>query len=125
MLRLALILFVFTFGCGGEFKANGSGFSTPDAAVTTFFEAAETKDVEVLSVCFSKNSDGEFRSLVEKTTSDEMLDELRDMFQGATITSTDASDQEAVVEVALPNFDRGEETLNLVKEGDAWRIRGF
>ncbi len=98
---------------------------TPAAAAETFIRAAENEDADGLARCLAEDAEGEFRPLAEGSASAEMLGELADMFEGASVEDTETSDGTASVEVKLPNHPRGRETLNLVKEGESWRVRGF
>lgn len=138
---LCLLSLVAMVGCGSsttepvadpEPADAGKGeaadrWSTPEGAVKTFIAAAAEEDVDLLSQSFSADSEGEFRSLVEKTATAEMLGELKEMFAEATVTSTRAGEDgtTASVKVRLPRSSREEETLYMVKEGDDWKVRGF
>ena len=127
MRYLALVAILFV-GCGDSDSDNwGSTASTPDRAVKAFIAGAVKKDVKALGKMFSSNCEREFKKIVDGSVSDKDMDGLAKMFKGATITgaTTKVAAGTASVEVKLPGHPRGKETLNLVKEGDAWKIVGF
>ena len=113
--------------CSSTQEAPKPDWSTPDHATKTFFRACEEMDLDVLAECFSTNSEREFKPLRDKTANDAMLEDLRDMFTGAEILDVDIFEdgKSCAVKVKLNWSGRKSETLNLVREGDAWRIRGF
>lgn len=110
---------------GGATAAERWG--SPEATAKTFIDAAVKKDADLLSKSFSAKSEGEFKPLAEKTATQEQLDELKTMFDGASVTGTEisADGTQASVDVDLPKSARKKETLNLLKEGEAWKIQGF
>jgi hypothetical protein len=119
---------LFAVSCQNGAKGGSGGeFATPEAAVQTFFKACAAKDVDLLSRCFASTSEGEFKSLRDKTVTDDMLEELKGMFAGAAITKTVYRDDpnRATVHVSLTLEGRSKESLYMVKEGAAWKIRGF
>ncbi len=113
---------------GGGADRGGAGqasFETPRAAAETFLRAAEDGDAELLRQCMARDAEGEFRPLAEGTASGETLGELGGMFADGSVRATETAGKTAQAHVELPSHRRGRETLNLVKEGDVWRVRGF
>lgn len=104
--------------------AESEDFSTPAGTVEIFILACIDKNEDLLSRCFSENAEGEFKPVVLKTASDEDLEELKAMFEGASAgeTAMDADGTTASVEVNLAD---GKETIKLAREGDVWKIIGF
>jgi hypothetical protein len=104
--------------------AESEDFSTPEGTVEIFILASLGKDTDLLSRCFSKNAEGEFAPLVEKTASDDDLEELKAMFEGASVgeTTVGADGTTATVKVNLAD---GDEKIKLAREGDSWKIVGF
>ena len=137
-LLLTIPFLLIATGCGSEDSSSntdagnndGGGasslsFETPTQAAESFCSAAQKKDLEALSQCFSSSCEGEFKTLVDKSASSKSLDELSEMFKEATVKSEKIQENSARVEVSLPNHRRKKETLNLVKEDGAWKISGF
>ncbi|MFK7742198.1 MAG: hypothetical protein AB8H80_17925 [Planctomycetota bacterium] len=111
-------------GCG-DAAVSGS-YATPEDTIRTFFAAAKAKDKDLLSSCFSKSRD-EFKEIIDKTMSDEKLQQASEMFGTGSIVKTEkgASENQVAVEVKLPGHPRGEESMTMIKEGDVWRILDF
>lgn len=101
-------------------------FSTAEAAARTFIMAAGAENLDILCQCFSKDCEGEFKAIQTKTVKGESLHELGQMFTGATVTGARAGDapDRMVVDVKLES-DRKKESLNMVKEGETWKVVGF
>ncbi len=102
-------------------------FSTAEAAAKTFIAAAGAENLDILSQCFSKSCEGEFKMIQNKTAKGESLHELGQMFTGATVTGTRAGDgpNSMIVDVKLVGGSRNKESLNMVKEGETWKVVGF
>jgi hypothetical protein len=113
---------ILAVGCGG---GDAGSFGSPEDAVKSFISAANAKDAEALSKCFSSTCQGEFKKLLNKTASAEDLAELAEMFKGASVGEAKTEGNSSKVEVKLPEHPRGSEKLDVVKEGDAWKIQGF
>lgn len=127
MITLSVVLLVasVSFSSDKEAKQGGASLSTPEAAVLVFIRAAVQRDADTLSRCFSQRAAGEFRPLLNKNATPEMLGELAQMFSNATVTNVDVMGDRAQVQVRLPNHPRGSETLSLEREGGQWRIVDF
>jgi hypothetical protein len=98
--------------------------TAPEAAVRTFLRAAEAKDIHLLSQCFAAACAEAFKSVREKTATPQELDVLKDMATGATLAGTrDATPASATVD--LKTRDGATEDFQLVKEGDAWKVKDF
>jgi len=93
-------------------------YSTPEATIKTLIAACTAKDKAGLSACFSKTSEGEFKSIVEQTATDEEWTEFFDFFKGATITGSDGP------KVAVTPTKHAAE-ITLAKEGSDWKVMGF
>ena len=134
MRKLAWIAVLFA-ACGGDDKpaaggdpnggAKTTGSGGPRAAVEAFFAAAAAKDKDALGKLFSSDCEKEFKKIVDGTVSAYGLTSLQKMFENASINDTRVEGDTAAVDVKLPEFPRGKETLNLVKEGGVWRVQGF
>jgi hypothetical protein len=108
-------------------KTGGADFSRPESAVATFIDACTAKDAELIAQCFSTHADGEFAALARGEAGEEDLEELKRMFEGASIVDTTMAQDEssAVVRVKLQWEGRNHEDLVLADEGGAWKIRSF
>jgi hypothetical protein len=104
--------------------AESEDFSTPAGTVEVFILACIAKDADLLSRCFSENAEGEFKPIVVKTASDEDLEELKAMFEGASVGETTMSPDGATASVKV-NLAEGDEKIKLAREGDVWKIIGF
>lgn len=93
-------------------------YSTPEATIKTLIAACAAKDKAGLSACFSKASEGEFKSIVEQTATEEEWTEFFEFFKGATITGSEGP------KVAVKLTKRDEE-ITLAKEGSDWKVMGF
>jgi TPR repeat protein len=100
-------------------------FSTPQAALRTFFRACDARDAKLLSQCISIHAQGEFEPLLNQTAPPKLIDALQAMFKGATITGTDTAGEAGyILLVKLPA--RGdEEAIELHKDKDGWKILDF
>ena len=102
-------------------------FSTPEATVNTFITAGAAKDVDALSMCFSMTVEKEFAGFAAKEATEEDLRLLAEMMSTASVvqTSMKAGGTSAAVEIKMNWEGRTEETINVVKEGEDWKIQGF
>lgn len=96
--------------------------SSPEATFKTLVTASNEKDKEGLSLCFSKESPGEFENIVNKSLSEKQLNEIKEMFGNATIKSFKSENGQALLSVSLSNRD---EEIKLKKENDNWVILDF
>ncbi|MFQ5723097.1 MAG: hypothetical protein ACE5G6_01295 [Terriglobia bacterium] len=112
------------FSLAGRVPPSPGDFRTPEATVRTFFRASATMDRELLSRCFSSQAAGEFTGLIEQTASDDELEQLRKMFDGAQITDVRVDESVGKAAVAV-NLRSRRELLYLVKEGEEWKIVDF
>lgn len=102
---------------------NAGDFSTPEDAVKTLVKAAEAKDLDLLSKCFSQEAAGEFQSIVDKSVSPEQLNEFAEFFGGAVVgTAKMNEDSIAYVPVTLTSRD---ENITMTKEGNDWKVLDF
>lgn len=113
-----------TAGAEESPAAESEDFSTPAGTVEVFILACVGKDADLLSRCFSENAEGEFKPIVVKTASDEDLEELKAMFEGASVGETTMGADGATASVKV-NLAEGNENIKLVREGDVWKIVGF
>lgn len=121
---------VMLVGCSKEApveSVGGPDFSTPEAAAKTCFKACADKDADLLSKCFSKDCEREFKALVDRKADARMLGELCEMFSKASVTEAKVSEdgKTAVVKVKLEWSGRKSESLEMSREGEDWKIRGF
>lgn len=101
----------------------GPDLSTPQAAAKAFIRAAQSKDIERLSQCLAANAEEELQKLRTKTANARELDEIAAMFQGARVGETRVtSERTATVRVRGPRVD---ESLQMAREGGAWKLVGF
>ena len=101
---------------------NGYDLSSPESTINTLIKASSEKDEDGLSVCFSKQSAGEFKSIVDKKLSQNDLNELKEMFGNAKIISSNIEGSNANVSIQLVNR---EENIMMVKENNDWVIVDF
>ena len=127
MRTLPILMLGLLAACSSAPEAPKPDWSTPGAAVKTYFRACEVMDLDVLAECFSTNSEREFKPLRDKTANDAVLEDLRDMFTGAIIDDIHVFEDgaSASVKVKLKGGRRDSETLIMVRQGDAWKIRGY
>jgi hypothetical protein len=116
-----LLFTVFTAivfsSCGTDYD-----LSTPESTIKTLIEASSKKDKEGLSKCFSKQSAGEFKTIVNQTLSEQDLTELQEMFGNAKVLSVIEDDSKAVVSVELNNR---KEEISMAKQNENWVILDF
>lgn len=94
----------------------------------TFFAAAAAKDAGLLSKCFSSNAPGEFQAIVNRSLAEEDLEEIKACFGNGRITGCDlaAAPTRAVVHILFQRRgSEAEEHLDMVKEGDEWKLLDF
>jgi len=96
--------------------------STPEATITTLIKASSEKDKDGLSSCFSKQSAGEFKAIVDKKLSDKDLNDLKEMFGSAKILTSKIEGSKATVSIRLTNRD---EEILMAKESEKWVILDF
>ncbi|MCF8269893.1 MAG: hypothetical protein K9I25_07950 [Crocinitomicaceae bacterium] len=120
MMILGVILFtsMVLTSCGNS----GYDLSSPESTMNTLIKASSEKDKEGLSVCFSKQSAGEFKSIVNKTLTDKDLNDLKEMFENANIKSSKIDGSSASVSIQLSNRD---EEIWMAKENENWVILDF
>ena len=120
MMILGVILFtsMVLTSCGNS----GYDLSSPESTMNTLIKASSEKDKEGLSVCFSKQSAGEFKSIVNKTLTDKDLNDLKEMFENAKIKSSKIDGSSASVSIQLSSRD---EEIWMAKENENWVILDF
>jgi len=96
--------------------------STPEATISTLIKASSEKDKDGLSSCFSKQSAGEFKAIVDKKLSDKDLNDLKEMFGSAKILTSKIEGSKATVSIRLTNRD---EEILMAKESEKWVILDF
>lgn len=96
--------------------------STPEATINTLIKASSDKDKDGLSSCFSKQSAGEFKAIVDKKLSDKDLNDLKEMFGSAKILTSKIEGSKATVSIRLTNRD---EEILMAKESEKWVILDF
>lgn len=101
---------------------NGYDLSSPTSTINTLIKASSEQDEDGLSVCFSKQSASEFKSIVDKKLSKEDLKELKEMFGNAKIISSNIEGSRATVSIQL---EMREENIMMVKENNDWVIVDF
>lgn len=106
---------------GGGSSAKGD-FSTPKAALETFFRAGASKDAELLSQCFDPSSPGEFRAYREKTATAKQMDQMAEFVQGAEFLSAEERDDLALAQV---KFKERDEKIKMKRTDGKWRIVDF
>jgi hypothetical protein len=117
---LGVILFtsMVLTSCGNS----GYDLSSPESTINTLIKSSSEKDKEGLSLCFSKQSAGEFKSIVNKTLTDKDLNDLKEMFENAKIKSSKIDGSSASVSIQLTNRD---EEIWMAKENENWVIIDF
>jgi hypothetical protein len=120
MMIFGVILFtsMVLTSCGNS----GYDLSSPESTMNTLIKASSEKDKEGLSVCFSKQSAGEFKSIVNKTLTDKDLNDLKEMFENAKIKSSKIEGSSASVSIQLTTRD---EEISMTKENENWVILDF
>jgi hypothetical protein len=120
MMFLGVILFtsIILTSCGNS----GYDLSSPESTINTLIKASSEKDKEGLSICFSKQSAGEFKSIVNKTLTAKDLKDLKEMFGNAKVKSSKIDGSSASVAIQLTNRD---EEILLAKENENWVILDF
>ena len=98
----------------------GYDLSSPESTFNTLIKASSEKDKEGLSLCFSKQSAGEFKSIVNKTITDKDLNDLKEMFEGAKINIAPEIDCSSTsVSIQLTNVYM---EILMAKENENWVI---
>ena len=111
LILFALITAMVFSSCGANYD-----LSTPESTIKTLIEASAKKDKEGLSLCFSKQSAGEFKTIVDQTLSEQ------EMFGNAKVLSVIEDDSKAIVSVELNNR---KEEISMAKENENWVILDF
>ena len=96
-------------------------FSTPRAAVETFFAAAAARDVDLLSRCFTAGPK-EFEPLRKKQVPERELEGFSQEFGVGKVVSVEQGEQAAYVMVKLKSRD---EKIEMREVGNAWKISDF
>jgi hypothetical protein len=124
MKKVIMILGVILFSLMNLTSCGNSGYdlSSPESTINTLIKASSEKDKNGLSLCFSKQSAGEFKSIVDKTLSEKDLNDLKEMFENATIKSSKIDGSYASISVKLPQRD---EEILMIKENENWVILDF
>lgn len=117
LILFALITAMVFSSCGANYD-----LSTPESTIKTLIEASSKKDKEGLSLCFSQQSAGEFKRIVNQTLSEQDLTELQEMFGNAKILSIKEEGSKALVAIQL---NKREEEISMVKENENWVILDF
>ena len=117
---LGVILFnsMILTSCGNS----GYDLSSPESTINTLIKASSEKDKDGLSLCFSKQSPREFKSIVNKKLTDKDLNDLKEMFENAKIKSSKIEGSSASVSIKLEDRD---EEIWMVKENENWVILDF
>ena len=97
-------------------------FSTPRAAVQTLITAATTKNVDLLSQCFAETASEEFKPFRTKSASADDLNEIAELFKGATVAAEETQGGSATVNVKLQTR---EEEIELSKSAEGWKVVDF
>jgi len=120
MMILGVILFtsMFLTSCGNS----GYDLSSPESTINTLIKACSEKDKNGLSLCFSKQSAREFKSIVDKNLSEKDLNDLKEMFANAKIKSSKINGSKASVSIDLAIRD---EEIFMTKENENWVILDF
>jgi hypothetical protein len=106
----------------GNLPIAAGDFSTPKASIQTFISAAASKNVDLLSKCFADDAAEEFKAIRNKSANQKDLDDLAEMFKGATIEGEETSGTKSTVKVKLQT--RAEE-IELSKSANGWKILDF
>jgi hypothetical protein len=96
-------------------------FSTPRAAVETFFAAAAARDADVLSRCFG-DGPKEFEPLRKRQLGKADLDHMAAEFGVGKVVSVEQGENAAFVMVKLRSRD---EKIEMTRIGNAWKISDF
>jgi hypothetical protein len=118
ILGVVLLSLINLTSCG----TSGYDLSSPESTINTLIKASSEKDKNGLSLCFSKQSAGEFKSIVDKTLSEKDLNDLKEMFANATIKSSKIDGSNATISIKLPQRD---EEILMIKENENWVILDF
>ncbi len=110
-----------------EAGAEGGPFSTPEATVKSFFQAAAKRDGGMMAKCFSENAPKEFQPILKHELTEEMLDELKGQFGDAEVLSSEVSEGKAEVQVRyrVPGGDWREDTIEMIQDQGEWKILDF
>lgn len=111
----------------GAGEESGHDFSTPEGTVLAFIDASARGDLELMAECFSIRSDGEFHAILDGTIPQDGLNEIGDMFEGASVVGTTMGPDgvTALVKVKLEWEGRPFEEIRVHTEGRVWKITGF
>jgi methionyl-tRNA formyltransferase len=97
-------------------------FSTPAAAVETFFAAAAARDAGLLSQCFASNAAKEFDKVRKKMLAKKELDGIAAEFGSGKVVDVKQNETRASVAVKLKSRD---ERIDLTKTAGGWKILDF
>jgi hypothetical protein len=99
-------------------------WSTPDAAIATFVAACRASDAALVSSCFAKSCDGEFRGILNGT--DPKIGEFMREFATAQPERAARSRESKEIQVAGASWLRGDRIrrgrFELILEQKAWKL---
>jgi len=97
-------------------------FSTPRAAVETFFAAAAARDADLLSRCFGDTGPSEFDQIRKKQVPSDGLDHMAKLFGVGKVLKVEQGSNDAFVDVKLSTRD---ERITMKRVGNKWVIDDF
>ena len=80
------------------------------------------KNLELMSMCFSKDAAGEFSIIVNQTATADQVNEFAEFFGGAEVGEAKLDGDRAYVKVKLTSRN---ENITVKKEGDDWKVVDF
>lgn len=101
-----------------------SDFATPQAAVATMIKAASAQNADLLSRCFADTAAEEFNPFRKKTATADQLSEFAQFVDGAAVLDEDISEDGNSASVAV-KFEARDETIELTKSKDGWKVVDF
>ena len=96
--------------------------STPSKAIESFFQSGQSQNAEQLSQCFSKNSAGEFKRIVNNQLEEKDLKELKELTTDGKVLEEKIDGSKALVKV---KFGKRDEEIRMELVDGKWLILDF
>jgi hypothetical protein len=96
--------------------------STPSKAIESFISSSQEQNAEKLSECFSKNSAGEFKRIVNNQLEEKDLKELKELTTDGKVLEEKIDGSKALVKV---KFGKRDEEIRMELVDGKWLILDF
>lgn len=123
MRNWTLIFFVAFLTLSSQSTEGSTDLSSPKSLVETFIQGATDMDKDVLSICFSERSTGEWDDIRNKTISSSDLRDIQEFVVAAEITNIEM--QGNTNAIVFVTFKSRKEQIHTIREHGRWFISDF